>query len=99
MVCRVRRRRGLVPFPKLPNLVSLPRPPFTASRPQPPPRPALSTCGVAVFLLGFKSKLLRGGVWGRETEGEGMSRRGGVLVSKNTFFLSARSSSFSAHNT
>lgn len=95
---RRRRRRGLVPFPRLPNPVSLPRPPSAPPSPRPPP---LSTCGAAVFLPGFKSKLLRGGVWGREAEGEGMSRRGGVLVSKNTFFFffSARSSQSSAPNT
>lgn len=81
-------RGGVLSPPRASPKSNLPSPPPPSSVPLSDPGTVLlSTCWVTVFLSGFKSKLPRGGVWGREAEGEGMSRRGGVLFSENTFFF------------
>lgn len=90
MVSRA-RRRGLSPFPGVsPQSTSFsPGGPSSSQFPSPPSHFLRFRCrqlaGRSLLLPGFKSKLPRGGVWGRAAAGEGMVCRGGVLCYSNSF--------------
>lgn len=82
-------RRGLSPSPGVSPKSAPLSPAAPPSSPQPPSNFLRLRCrqlaGRSVLPAGFKSKLPRGGVWGRAAEGEGMVCRGGELGCSNSF--------------